>query len=63
MNGKLLFNVVCFREAQRTLAQWIKLELITEMDTAKAALKMIVHVICEYAESYKEREEFFACMP
>ncbi|HED04085.1 MAG TPA: hypothetical protein ENI60_04890 [Candidatus Fraserbacteria bacterium] len=50
-------------EDQRILAQCIELDLITEMDSAKATLKAIVEMIREYAEDYREREELFAHSP
>ena len=58
-----LLNVVLFSEDRRILAQCIELDLITEMDSAEAALKAIVEMIREYAEDYREREELFAHSP
>ena len=58
-----LLNVVLFSEGQRIMAQCIELDLITEMDSAEAALKAIVEMIREYAEDYREREELFAHSP
>jgi len=58
-----LLNIVLFGEDQRTLARCIELDLITEMDTAEAALKAIVEMIAEYAEDYKAREQLFSRSP
>jgi len=58
-----LLNVVLFGEEQQTLAQCAELDLITEMDTAEAALKAIVEMIAEYAEDYKAREQLFSRSP
>ncbi|MBI4330501.1 MAG: hypothetical protein HY673_04400 [Chloroflexi bacterium] len=58
-----LVTVIIARDDGRYMAKCLELDLVTEMDTAEAALKAMVEMIREYAADFLERQELFLRSP
>ena len=62
-NSVTVITVSIIRDNGRYMAKCPELDLVTEMDSEKEALKAMTEMIREYAEDYKAEEETYLKSP